>query len=101
MKMMKLKIKDDCAAEMLSVVSAFSRDFIRKKYRNCVLILFQNRIKLTDGQFIQLFEDLVERSCCIDYVKDWDKNSQYKYYKLLDDYFFTRNKYVSISYLNY
>ena len=72
--------------QMIEVYNNFHRDLFRKKYRNCVHILFQSRYLLSIEQFVSLFEELVERTPCIDFVNDWDTNSQYKYYKLLDFY---------------
>lgn len=80
---MKVKTNYEYTKE---VYHNFFRDLRRKKYRNCVHILFQNRYILTIEQFVLLFEELVEHTPCIDYVSTWDINSQYKYYKLLEFY---------------
>lgn len=65
---------------------SFKRDMYRRKYRNCVLMLFQYRNILNDNHFVKLFYLLVEGTPCIDFIKLWDLNSQYKYYQLLDEY---------------
>lgn len=73
---------------LYNLEQSFKRDMYRCKYRNCVLMLYQHRSILNDNHFVKLFSLLVEGTPCIDYIHMWDKNSQYKYYNLLDEYMF-------------